>query len=91
MAAYCIPDSSNHEVLQLSLQLFTAMETIIVICNYLTTYIRSAAFMANFLERYNDSYSSLASHTIRRERKGLVMLQLLSCHRGTQLLNMAVR
>ena len=27
--------------------------------------------------------SSLVSHTLHRERKGLVKLQLLSCHRGT--------
>ena len=33
---------------------------------------------------------SLASHTLCRERKGLVMLQLPSCCRGTQLLNIAV-
>ena len=35
--------------------------------------------------------SSLASHTLHRERKGLVTLQLLSCRRGTQLPNIAVR
>jgi len=33
---------------------------------------------------------SLTSHTLRRERKGLVMLQLLSCRRGTQLSNIVV-
>ena len=33
---------------------------------------------------------SLASHTLRRERKGLVTLQLPSCRRGTQLSNIAV-
>jgi len=34
---------------------------------------------------------SLASHTLRRERKGLVTLQLPSCRRGMQLSNIAVR
>ena len=34
---------------------------------------------------------SLASHTLRRERKGLVTLQLPSCRRGAQLSNIAVR
>ena len=33
----------------------------------------------------------LASHTLHRERKSLVTLQLLSCCRGTQLLTIAVR
>ena len=35
--------------------------------------------------------TSLASHTLRRERKGLVTLQLPSCRRGTQLSTIAVR
>ena len=34
---------------------------------------------------------SLASHTLGRERKGLVTLQLLSCRRGAQLSTIAVR
>ena len=34
---------------------------------------------------------SLASHTLRREKKGLVTLQLSSCCRGTQLSSTAVR
>ena len=34
---------------------------------------------------------SLASHTLRREKEGLVTLQLLSCCRGTQLSTIAVR
>ena len=34
---------------------------------------------------------NLASHTLRRERKGLVTLQLWSCHRKMQLSNTAVR
>ena len=33
---------------------------------------------------------SLASHTLCRERKGLVMLQLPSCRRGMQLSTIAV-
>ena len=37
------------------------------------------------------SVASLASYTLRRERKGLVTLQLPSCCRGTQLSNIAVR
>ena len=35
--------------------------------------------------------TGLASHTLRRERKGLVTLQLPSCHQGMQLLTIAVR
>ena len=34
---------------------------------------------------------SLASHTLRKERKGLVTVQLLSCRQGTQLSTSAVR
>ena len=35
--------------------------------------------------------SSLISHTLCRERKGLVSLKLPSCHQGTQLSTIAVR
>ena len=39
------------------------------------------------VDKLTKTTDSLTSHTFRRERKGLVMLQLLSCRRGTQLLN----
>ena len=48
-------------------------------------------FAMKCLHAYTLWESSLESHTLHRERKGLVMLQLPICHRGTQLLNMAVR
>ena len=38
--------------------------------------------------RLNTQQYSLTSHTLHRERKGLVMLQLPSCRQGTQLSNL---
>ena len=35
--------------------------------------------------------SNLTSHTLHKERKGLVMLQPLSCCQGMQLSNTAIR
>ena len=55
---------------------------------------RNSDYVSRHLKNQRGSlqfFSSLASHTLHRERNGLVTPQLPSSHRGMQLSNIAVR
>ena len=43
-----------------------------------------------YAQPVEEALASLASHTLCRERKGLVTLQLLNCCRGMQLSNIVL-